>query len=322
LKRDLEREQQRLKAEEEAAAAEAAKAAAPQHSPTFSPTIESSDPMAPPSGPKGSSLPVRRQSTVSISSLQRPAFPHKLDLSSPALRLNPESLTLPSGLASPVMLAPKSSVSQLAPSFPFTGPGDVTIDLTLDDDVGVGMPQSAPQNIDSALGNSVDKPIELLDIDVDMDIFGDPTSSRDQHVPAQEPTPNLSHSVKAEPIDFGIFNDMQSAPPANDEATKANAELLASIHAASQIPSSSDTTSLGQPPATILDSGPSPGSLLADLEAVTNTHPPDIQNPINDPSNFNLNLDFLKEEEMMDMHALFTMDDATLGQNSTNNTAT
>ena len=136
--------------------------------------------------------------------------------------------------------------------------------------------------------------------------------------------PNLSHPVKEEPIDFSIFSDMQHAPHTNEEeATKANAELLASLHAASQIPASSDTTGLGQPPpSNMLDSGPSPGSLLADLEAVTGTHPPGIQNPNNDPPNFNLNLDFLKEEGMMDMHALFTLYDTTLGQNSTNNAAT
>lgn len=134
--------------------------------------------------------PGRRPSAISISSLQRPIAPLKLDLSSASLRIS-EDPTLFSGGLSPVTLAPKSA-RPLAPNeFPpdlmaaFTSAasaagaqgGSVDIDLTVEDDE-----THLPMSIDPVAGSSADKPIELdLDsMEIDMsDLFGDSTGHDD-----------------------------------------------------------------------------------------------------------------------------------------------
>ncbi|KAI9445524.1 hypothetical protein H4582DRAFT_1805408 [Lactarius indigo] len=147
----------------------------------------------------GSFLAARRQSTISLSSLNRPQFPHKLDLSSAALRINPAELAQGlGGLPSPVTLAPKSgrvtATSEFPPDFMAALAASdianrpVDIDLTM-------LPEEAPATahvgLDAALGSSADRPIELdlegmdidmtnVDVSVDVDVktlFGDePTS--------------------------------------------------------------------------------------------------------------------------------------------------
>ncbi|KAI0296691.1 hypothetical protein BC826DRAFT_1103791 [Russula brevipes] len=129
----------------------------------------------------------RRQSTISLSSLSRPQFPHKLDLSSDALR-NPSEFTqgLGGGLPSPVPLAPKSGRSTATTEFPpdfmaaltsDMANRQVEIDLTM-------LPEDARSaahvRLDPPLGSSADRPIELdlegVDIDMaDMNVslFGD-----------------------------------------------------------------------------------------------------------------------------------------------------
>ncbi|KAI0005395.1 hypothetical protein BJV74DRAFT_804080 [Russula compacta] len=121
--------------------------------------------------PGAGSFPVaRRQSTISISSLSRPQFQHKLDLSSEALRINTGELAqgLGGGLPSPVTLAPKSgrttATSELPPDFmaAFTasemGTQSVEIDLTMIPEEG---PMTAHVGLDPPLGSSADRPIEL-----------------------------------------------------------------------------------------------------------------------------------------------------------------
>lgn len=162
--------------------------------PTIPPLTIPPDPTTSPSTSKQSSPPLpsgvtpaaRRQSTISLSSLNRPQFPHKLDLSAAALRINPEEIQ--SGLASPVTLAPKSgritATNEYPPDLfaaihsasmsnnPVPDPSNdvsnrpVDIDLTLDAD---------PPQTQTGLGSSADKPIELdLDMDIDMaDLFSD-----------------------------------------------------------------------------------------------------------------------------------------------------
>jgi len=134
----------------------------------------------------------RRQSAVALSSLQRPTFPHKLDLSS--LRMNPDDLISlsASGMTSPVTLAPRTArpgtatgeippdlMAAIASSEAAAASHPVDIDLTLDSD-SVVEPQQMNLNMDSPLGGSVDKPIEL-DLDIDMEemtgIFGSEPSS-------------------------------------------------------------------------------------------------------------------------------------------------
>jgi hypothetical protein len=116
------------------------------------------------------SLAPRRQSTISLSSLNRPAPSLRLDLSDlpPAsLRMSTEEALFSSGLRSPATLAPKSArpvdhiVEWMAP-LPSSSSTDkpVDIDLTL--------PETDPQ-LDE-LGNTADRP---LDVDLMGDLFGD-----------------------------------------------------------------------------------------------------------------------------------------------------
>ena len=313
-----------MKAEEEAKAAEAAKAtaAAAPPPPPFSPATDSSEPLSA-SSSKAPSLPSRRQSTVSLSSLQRPAFPHKLDLSATALRLNPDDLSMPSGLASPVMLAPKTSIPQIAPDFPFGPPGEVTIDLTLDDDVNVGMPPPpVPPGIDPSVGNSADKPIELLDID--MDLFGDVGGSQSAptmgNASASAATgPSGPAAVKEEEMDFGMFAEISAVPGTSEEDAKARDELLASF-GASEPPTSTASGGVSQQPGNPLDSGTSPGSFLADIEAAVGGTNTQASGNASSDDTANFNLDFLKDDSM-DMQALFDLNTTKLGAQSSNNAA-
>ncbi|TFY70063.1 hypothetical protein EVJ58_g6 [Rhodofomes roseus] len=186
------KEEQRLKAEAEAAAAAAAKAAAaeastssssPMVSPT-SPTLSNpftgqpleSSPEG--TGPKPLPTPARRQSTVSLSSLQRPSFQHKLDLSGVSMRINPDELLsgIPSGLSSPVTLAPKSSHRTIPQELVMAALTEaanrpVDVDLTVDADMDMSQAASAAvASLDPTAGTSADKPIEL-DLDMDIELF-------------------------------------------------------------------------------------------------------------------------------------------------------
>jgi hypothetical protein len=149
----------------------------------------------------GSFLAARRQSTISLSSLSRPQVPHKLDLSSDALRINPAELAqgLGGGLPSPVTLAPKSgratATSEFSPDFmaALAATQPVDIDLTMMREEG---PTTAHVGHDSALGSSADRPIELdlegMDIDmtdVHASLFGEePTND----VPTTNPFVNTT----------------------------------------------------------------------------------------------------------------------------------
>lgn len=136
-----------------------------------------------------SSFLARRQSTISLSSLSRPQVPHKLDLSSDALRINPAELAqgLGGGLRSPVTLAPKSgrptATSEFPPDFMAAlaatemAAQSVDIDLTMLPEQGA---TTAHVGLDPSLGSSADRPIELdlegMDIDmtdVHASLFGE-----------------------------------------------------------------------------------------------------------------------------------------------------
>lgn len=132
--------------------------------------------------PDQSPMAGRRQSAVALSSLQRPSFPHKLDLSS--LRMNPEDLMLSaSGMTSPVTLAPRTArpgtatgeippdlMAAIASSEAAAASHPVDIDLTLDSESAVEPPPT-DLGIDQSLGGSADKPIEL-DLDIHMEEMG------------------------------------------------------------------------------------------------------------------------------------------------------
>jgi hypothetical protein len=156
----------------------------------------------------GSFLAARRQSTISLSSLSRPQVPHKLDLSSDALRINPAELAqgLGGGLPSPVTLAPKSgrptATSEFSPDFMAAlaatemATQPVDIDLTM---LPEGGHTTAHVGHDPALGSSADRPIELdlegMDIDmtdVHASLFGEePTND----VPTTNPFVNTTTTV-------------------------------------------------------------------------------------------------------------------------------
>ncbi|KAF8633943.1 hypothetical protein AX15_001126 [Amanita polypyramis BW_CC] len=191
LQRDLRREEQRKKdatlaaskgkpgdtlRAAEAIAAQEAVSLADNASATPVPT---SSPVVVPPG--------RRPSAISISSLQRPVVPLKLDLSSSSLRISEDSALFSGGLASPVTLAPKSARALGSNEFPpelmaaFASATSTTanpsaesvgIDLTVEDNE-----TRLPMEIDQVAGSSADKPIELdLDtMEIDMpDLFSDP----------------------------------------------------------------------------------------------------------------------------------------------------
>lgn len=193
LQRDLQREerkQEAIRLEQEALKSKALKEtqtaeefpepAAPS-SVEFIPTNPRNSPTLTGAG----SMNLRRPSAISISSLQRPSIPLKLDLPSSSMRISTEegSSIYPNGPPSPVTLAPKSARPMGANEYPhefiatFTNPVDPSvIDLTI-------LPENNDHNrmkpnIDPAVGSSSDKPIELdLDMsEVDMsmnDLFGD-----------------------------------------------------------------------------------------------------------------------------------------------------
>ncbi|KAG6903004.1 hypothetical protein C0995_008577 [Termitomyces sp. Mi166 len=207
LQRDLFREEKRLKSSEEAAIATRTRSKSSSLSPTANrvalPLVPDSDDAShpvpnapaptptnsPPTSSKTSTI-GRRPSAISISSLQRPTLPLKLDLSSTALHITAEEVSMfSSGLASPVTLAPKSARIGGTNEFPdlmaaFTSSSQ-TIDLTMDNDGG-----DVKMGLENVSGTA-DRPIELdiegMDIDMAMtDLFGDPADTGSNDVNAMD----------------------------------------------------------------------------------------------------------------------------------------
>jgi hypothetical protein len=190
----------------------------------------------------------RRQSTISLSSLNRPQFPHKLDLSSAALRINPAELAQGlGGLPSPVTLAPKSGRATATSEFPpdfmaalaasemATRPVD--IDLTMLPEEG---PATAHVGLDATLGSSADRPIELdlegmdidmtsVDVTVGVDVktlFGD------------EPTSGISTA---------LFDDTTGATGSNGGNPPSPGSLLATFNSAPHGATPAPDTGGGEP---------------------------------------------------------------------------
>ncbi|RPD58449.1 hypothetical protein L227DRAFT_550749 [Lentinus tigrinus ALCF2SS1-6] len=290
LQRDLAREEQRIKAEEEAAAAAAAAARAssptaasvttPPASPT--PSTQTDVPMDGTMRPRLTTItPARRQSTISLSSLSRPAFPHKLDLSASALRIHPDEM-IPSGLSSPVTLAPRSARASLPPDLVMAALGDaanrpVDIDLTLDVDMDMAGPSNDGQvremvPLDPTLGNSADKPIEL-DLDMDMEYFGHAAQAASGGADNNLFRPDAGLQMvkpKEEQIDMDILSSFPSVEHAGD-GEDIFAGLGDATAGAGDAPATAPSVSdLQKGPA----SAPSPGTILAGLAAGT-SHPGD-----------------------------------------------
>ena len=188
LQRDLDRAKAQEKAEREAEALRNMPPPAPEVVAASSNPAELLAHPSDVSGPSvsgtqksgsGSFLAARRQSTISLSSLNRPQFPHRLDLSSAALRINPAELAqgLGGGLPSPVTLAPKSgratATSEFPPDFMAALAASEMANRPVDIDLTM-LPEEATATahvgLDTTLGSSADRPIELdlegMDIDM------------------------------------------------------------------------------------------------------------------------------------------------------------
>ncbi|KAF9072669.1 hypothetical protein BDP27DRAFT_1319781 [Rhodocollybia butyracea] len=275
LQRDVQKEQQRIRDEEKAAAeaiaikaAVEAAATAPS-SPKVLPSssmesISTSTPIASTnqspvanSGPAG-----RRPSTISISSLNRPAFPLKLDLSAQSLRMSAEDATfLGTGLRSPVTLAPKSArpMSEYDYMAAFNNTR-VDIDLTLPQEGGSSNDMNIP------MGNSADKPIELdMEMDIDQammsDLFGDSSEADNSETNADVGalfSPNLGTTGN----EGSVNNSFLSSIGVGGGDT--NADIFASFN----VGAGGDSTV--RPDAMTLSTiepslAPSPGSIIASL---------------------------------------------------------
>ncbi|KAF9229749.1 hypothetical protein BS17DRAFT_877140 [Gyrodon lividus] len=288
LKRDLAREERRAREAEQAAIL-----AQTSKSPTLNriplPSVEANDATILPSSATGQAsppgpttiMPHRRQSAISLSSLNRNPFPLKLDLSSSSMRISAEEAALfPKGLVpSPVSLAPKSArpsatadidlMAAFASAAAVNSAGQ-HIDLTVSDS-----PSSMMTGVDPSLGNSADKPIELdLDgIDIEMsnmtDLFGDAADSTsgdgqtavdslfspataDTGAPlSASDVPQPEKGVKSEDhdIDLKILNAL------NAEGGGQGGDLFG--------PVASGSTGGGQHPPSGNNDAPSPGSLIA-----------------------------------------------------------
>lgn len=229
----------------------------------------------------------RRGSTISLSSLRRPAFPHTLDLSSAALRVSlDEAAMFTSGpLASPVTLAPKSARPATNTNIDFmaafgavtdTNNQPVDIDLTVPDtepadgSVNSGA-HSVNLSLQAAFGDSVDKPIEL-DMDIDMlGLFGDTTDSNSTDADAGLFTPStaglelpmtgvesIGKSIKQEDLEMlaGVNDDLFApfSQTNNQPSTQNQSQII-----------SSDP--LAGPSSSSMASAPSPNSILASFSA-------------------------------------------------------
>ncbi|KAK7064711.1 hypothetical protein R3P38DRAFT_2826089 [Favolaschia claudopus] len=230
LQRDLGREERRIKEAEAEAEAKANSIAGRTRSASRSPTSTRTalPPMEVTTNMEGSPPPVadpamsptlsnssiagRRPSAISISSLQRPNLPLKLDLSSSALRITAEEASLFSqGLASPVTLAPRSArpygpnelppeiMAALASASATADPQPRPVDIDL-----TGADNPAPDVDMATIGNTADKPIELdldaMEIDRAMsDLFGDTADSNsnagDGLFTPVVPVPDIAHTL-------------------------------------------------------------------------------------------------------------------------------
>ncbi|KZT22112.1 hypothetical protein NEOLEDRAFT_1138453 [Neolentinus lepideus HHB14362 ss-1] len=227
---------------------------------------------SPPSGALAPAHSGRRPSAISLSSLHRPAFPHKLDLSSTALKLDEADILARSALASPVTLAPKSARPTASTEFPpdflsslaGASEGHVDIDLTTSE-------LHSGSNADNTAGNSADKPIEL-DLDMDADIFG-PASGpsntatstvvqdlmNQNGVSAPSGLDNAAHKDQ-DRIDMEIFGAL-------DQANEGH-EIFGSFHGPEQ-GTSDHPPQADQPNPTSSTAAPSPGSLLASFNTAS-----------------------------------------------------
>jgi hypothetical protein len=238
--------------------------------------------ITPPAQTGQSHIAARRMSTISLSSLNRPSFPHKLDLSSATLGMNPDLSMFANGLASPVTLAPKSARPSAANDLPpdllamtaLAGASALNDPSARGVDIDLTLSGSSPSNALGNIGNSADKPIELdLELDMDMDLFGDSTDntfSPAAGVPASLPGVDDQINVgdHAGGADAVLnLDDLGSFAPSAEASTS---DLFQSLGAGEPtgIPDPQQSSQqLGIPGTGDVNMAPSPGSILASFAA-------------------------------------------------------
>ena len=308
LQRDLQREELRVEEAEKAAAAVASRTRS--KSASLSPSskrvqlpavpdsaVAATNPPEPTltNSPTPSSTvgPGRRPSAISISSLQRPTLPLKLDLSSASLRMSTDDgLMFTSGLASPVTLAPRSARATGPNDFPpgfmeafaaSTSPLDRPVDIDLSVEPSRPSSNDMKMSNNTNIGNSADKPIELdldsMDIDMAMDLFGD--NAGNSPADATNVVDGLFSPVVG---DAGMMADFHG------KSTKSDEGFLDALDP----PSNDIFASLGHPDhsqqmksPSVTQSVPSPGSLLASSSQLVANAP--ASNDTSGVSQFDLN---------------------------------
>lgn len=242
----------------------------------------------PRNSPVLSTAPGRRPSAISISSLHRPQFPLKLDLSATSLRITEEEAAMYSkGLASPVTLAPKSARPVGPNEFPpdlmaafaaSSSVGATEIDLNLPHDIHLPHNKSDLEVLGVGLGDSSDKPIEL-DLDA-MDI--EMANMANTFVTSAEPgQSNDPHDGLFSPM-LGDGEDEESKNVKKEEGDTLNNfnidatatdELFGDFSPSGDmgVDLSASETSILQPQ--------SPGSLLAQFSEAMNAKTSPSENP-------------------------------------------
>jgi hypothetical protein len=242
------------------------------------------------------SLPsIRRQSAISISSLQRPVLPHKLDLSMASFRFEEASI-FTSGIASPVTLAPKSARPLDYPPdlmVPFTGTEAANQGVGIDLDIAAVEASTSATTADQmsiSLDPSVDDGAGDKSITLDLgafsmpnmsDFFGDPTEANSNDpdgaklfAPSTSGPETFVPDLAGNKMDTTVHALGTETPGTFTGETD---DLFASIDASaastaqyldqtdpSQL-SSMPPRSIGLSPSVVADTSPSPSSILASL---------------------------------------------------------
>lgn len=296
LQRDLIREEQRIKLAEGASAASRTgktSSSSPNstriQSPSTTDVIVKDEtqlsqnvvlptPTHSPPGPS-SMGPGRRPSAISISSLHRPAFPLKLDLSSAALRISAEEASMfTNGLASPVTLAPKSARAVGPNEYPPDLMAFVSSNPALERSVDIDLTAPDTNNSNDVkllnVGNTVEKPIELdldaMDIDLAMNnLFGDAANSSTSttDTPMDDLFPAMVTESIINPNNVVPTSDKTQAPflDALNQSSNNDDDIFASLGVEGDTNLSQqlkDQSSESQP-------APSPTTLLASFESTS-----------------------------------------------------
>ncbi|KAF7319840.1 hypothetical protein MKEN_00767200 [Mycena kentingensis (nom. inval.)] len=197
LQRDLARKQRREE-EEQAAAAAAAKDDVSMEEAETQPPPPTPDPTQSPTFP--SSTAARRgSSAISISSLQRPAAPLKLDLSSSALRMSPEEASLFSqGPTSARPFGPNELPPEIMAVLASADPPVPRVDIDLTND--------GPDVPITGIGSTADKPIDLDAMELEMALFGEAEASSAGGEGLFTPViPDLDVKIKHEEVETDNF---------------------------------------------------------------------------------------------------------------------